>query len=49
MENKTETSNKVPSYLKRISTMEKDIKQLTVKINNLEKRMNNILKALKRS
>lgn len=51
MENKlinTENQKATPNYLKRISTLEKEIKLLKTEIYNLQSKMENILKVLKR-
>ena len=44
--NKTE--NKNPNYLKRISTLEKEVNELKTRINALNSKIISILNALKR-
>ncbi len=50
MENKlpNNTENKVPNYLKRISNIEKDTKELKTKVEDLKNKLEIILKVLKR-
>ena len=50
MENKTTNKSeiKTPNYLKRISSLEKDVKELKTRIDSLSLKMKNILNALKR-
>ena len=50
MENQvtSKPENKTPNYLKRISTLEKDVKDLKLRLDTLSIKVASILNALKR-